>query len=179
MKSVIETNAERLRALHTAIKKTWIDRDVGPKSLEAWKRACAEFHSSFDALAFPGGLGRAMSLLAKQDPEIIEQVLQFLEFDPFFFRSGYIKAEFIRHLRHWPMTGDQKARLQKVIIARVYEKGRREFRWYCRLAKYVTDSEFQAVIEKLAAVKEPKLVARQASWVLEQIKQYETGVSPD
>jgi hypothetical protein len=171
VKSVIEKNSERLQALNATIKETWIDRHVDQKSYEAWKRACAEFHSSFDALAFPGGLGRAMSLLAKQDPEIIEQVLQFLEFDPFFFRSGYIKVEFIRHLRHWPLTDDQKARLQKVIIARIYEKGRREFRWYCRLAKYVTDSEFEALIEQLAAVKEPKLVARQASWVLAQLKQ--------
>jgi hypothetical protein len=138
--------------------------------MQAWKKACQEFHSSFDALAFPGGLTSAMSLLTKNDGGGIEAVVQFLEADPFFFRSGYLKAEMIKHLRRAPLNDDQKKRLQRVILARIHEKTRREFRWYCRLARSVTDAEFERQIAELAAESIPELVSRQARWVLDRIK---------
>ena len=170
MKSLLDTNFEKLRFLHEAIKKTWVHRQLDKESFEAWKQACQEFHSSFDRLAFPGGLSRALTLLAEKDDEIIEQSVRFLEHDPFFFRSGYIKADILRHLRNCPLSEDQKRRLQEVIIARIYDTTRREFRWYCRLAKHITDGEFESKIEELASTKVPKMVARQAGWVLAQLR---------
>jgi hypothetical protein len=170
LNNLLETNAEKLRALHEAIKKTWVHRQFDKESFEAWKQACQEFHSSFDRLAFPGGLSRALTLLAEKDDEIIEQSVRFLEHDPFFFRSGYIKADILRHLRNCPLSEDQKRRLQEVIIAKIYDTARREFRWYCRLARHVTDREFESRIEELMVTNVPKMVARQAGWVLAQLR---------
>ena len=170
MSSLIEINAAKLRELHQEIKRTLLKRGQDEKSTEAWSNACREFHYSYDALAFPGGLGRAMSLLPQNDLETIEQSIRFLEADPFYFRSGYIKADIIKHLRRMPLHESQKKRLQKVIIDRIYDKARREFRWYCRLAKYVTDLDFELQLVELAAVDAPKFVALQAQWVLAQLK---------
>lgn len=170
MRNLFETNAAKLRALHDAIHETWLHRNADEMSHKAWKLACHDFHTSFDSLAFPGGLGRAMSLLIKNNPDIIEQVVCFLEADPFFFRSGYLKADMIKHLRSSPLNEDQRKRLQKVILARIYEKARREFRWYCHLAKAVTDSEFERQITELVAESTPELISRQARWVLDRIK---------
>jgi hypothetical protein len=170
VKSLIEANAAKLRDLHQEIKRTWLKRGQDEKSTEAWTNACREFHHSYDALAFPGGLGRAMSLLPQNDHETIEQSVRFLEADPFYFRSGYIKTDIIKHLRRMPLHESQKKRLQKVIINRIYDKARREFRWYCRLAKYVTDPEFEQQLVELSAAGTPKFVSMQAKWVLAQLK---------
>lgn len=170
MNNLVETNAAKLRTLHEAIKKTWENRHTDEKSASAWKQACLTFHASFNALAFPGGLDRAMSLLPKNDPSIIEEAIRFLEVDPFFFRSGYIKSDLIKHLRHVSLNNDQKKRLQKVILARVYEKTRREFRWYCRLAKYVADVEVERQLVELTTEAGSALISRQAQWVLDQLK---------
>lgn len=170
MNNLLETNAEKLRTLHEEIRKTWIDRYLDKEHLQAWKSACQEFHSSFDRLAFPGGLNRALILLAKKDAEIIEQSVRFLEIDPFFFRSGYIKADIIRQLRNCQLTNDQKHRLREVIIARIHDKTRREFRWYARLARSVTSPEFEQRLVELSAPENLELISRQARWVLAQLR---------
>ena len=170
MKLLIESNAAKLRTLHEAIHAAWLRRNHDEAANKKWRQACRDFHESFDNLAFPGGLSRAMGLLAKNDSDTIEQAVRFLEADPFFHRSGYIKADLIRHLRHRSLNTDQKIRLQRVIIERIHEKGRREFRWYCRLAKSITDPQFELQITNLATQKAPELISRQARWVLNQLK---------
>ncbi len=50
LRAQIESAASRLRELNEAITRGSIKRD------DAWADACKEFHQSYDALAFPGGL---------------------------------------------------------------------------------------------------------------------------
>ena len=45
--------------------------------------------------------------------------MSFLEVDPYFFRSGYIKADLLRHLKRAPLTRSQEQRLRNVILARL------------------------------------------------------------
>jgi hypothetical protein len=155
---LIESHAAKLRELH----EVWVTfriRDEGDAQREAWSEACRRFHSSYDELAFPGGLSNAMSMLPAKNPTTIEVAVRFLESDPWFFRSGYIKAELMKHLRRVPLSEDQRIRLQQVILARVREaKNRRELRWYCRLARVVTDRAFEGELRAIGS--------RHAEWVL-------------
>jgi len=89
------SNAAKLRELHDAIHTTLQHRGENPA---AWEEACRRFHVEYDSLAFPGGLEKAFSQLKAGDPGMIEMVVQFLEADPYFFRSGYHKEAFIKHL---------------------------------------------------------------------------------
>jgi hypothetical protein len=112
-----------------------------------------------------------MSLLAKKDAGTIEMVVRFLEADPWFFRSGYLKADMIKHLRQAPLNEGQRKRLQQVIMARIQrEDTPREFRWYCRLAPFVSDPTFE---HQVAGLAEPSgsVQSRHALWVLTQLRQ--------
>ncbi len=167
--NVFESNAAQLRDLHAAIKNTFARRNDGESQWEAWEEACQRFHTSYDALAFPGGIGKAMSLLEKSDPSTIEMVVRFLEADPWFFRSGYLKADMLKHLRRAPLSEDQRKRLQEVILDQV--RGRhtsREFRWYCRLARFVSDVDFERQVADLAGPSGS--IPKRAQWVLDQLK---------
>jgi len=163
---IFEGNAAELRALEAEVHRTY------EKRLEiAWREACERFHARYDRLAFPGGLAKAMSLLAANDPNTIETAVRFLEADPWFFRSGYIKADILRQLRRAPLNNDQRDRLRQAILTRIRGEDRREFRWWCRLAPYVTDPEFERSITDLT-LSSVELVSRHARWALEHLKPF-------
>jgi len=170
---LIRQRAQRLRQLNDEVDATLCHRNEGAAQEERWRAACKQFHDEYDRLAFPGGAAEGIRKLAAHDQDAIETAVVFLETDPLFFRSGYIKEELIEKLRWAPLNTDQKSRLQQVILARIRDpKTRREFRRYCRLAPFVTDSEFEKSISELAGPSGAK--PKRAQWVLEHLKQ---GVS--
>ncbi len=164
----IDVNAAELRSLHQAIHIAFARRSESAARQQEWQAACRHSHEAHDRLAFPGGLARGMRLLAEGNPATIEESIRFLEADPWFFRSGYIKAEIIRRLRRAPLSPAQVGRLQQVILARVAGRDTREFRWYCRLARVVSDPDFRREVERLShSPADP--IARRARWVAAQI----------
>jgi hypothetical protein len=164
----IDANSAELRALNQAIWSAFARRSRSPADCRVWQAACWRFREARDRLAFPGGLTRGMVRLAEGDPTSIETSIRFLEADPWFFRSGYIKADIIRHLRRVPLSPAQIARLRRVILARVASRDTREFRWYCRLARLVADPDFRQEIERLSG-SPVAAIARRAGWVAAQI----------
>ena len=166
----IELNAAKLQELKDAIQAAFRVRNESASKMEAWQEACRRFHLAYDELAFPGGLAKAMLQLQAADPMTIELAVQFLEADPWFFRSGYIKEEVLERIRWVPLDLDQKRRLQQLILARVRDpRARREFRRYCRLAPFITDPEFEKEIVRVAGPSGTK--PKRAQWVLEHLRQ--------
>jgi hypothetical protein len=167
---LIRHNAQKLRDLNEAVHATYQRRGEDAPQKEKWQDACRRFHSEYDQLAFPGGISEEMRRLKDHDPGAIESAVAFLEVDPFFFRSGYIKEDLLEHLRWAPLDQDQKRRLQQVILARIRDpKTRREFRRYCRLAPFITEIEFEKEITRLAGPSGAK--PKRAQWVLEHLRQ--------
>ncbi len=166
----IATNAAELRALHAAVWIAFDRRARSPSDRAAWELACRRFRENHDRLAFPGGLARGMAGLAAGDPTAVEASIRFLAADPWFFRSGYIKAEILRRLRRAELTPVQVARLRRVILARIAGRDTREFRGYCRLARTIADSEFLAEVDRLRD-SPVAAIARRAGWVAAQVRQ--------
>ena len=165
-----EANAAKLRELNQAIDSSFRVRNESESKGKAWEEACRQFHLSYDGLAFPGGLANFMTRLRERETAAIELAVQFLEADPLFFRSGYIKEDLLEHLRWSPLNEEQKHRLQHVILQRVRDsKTRREFRRYCRLAPFITDAEFEKEVTTLAGPSGEK--PKRAQWVLEHLRQ--------
>ena len=99
VKDTIARNAKKIRELHRQIHSTFEPRSESPDALTEWKQACATFHASYDALAFPGGLSAALERLAAGDMATAEAAIAYLEIHPYFFRSQYNATKFMRALK--------------------------------------------------------------------------------
>ena len=99
MQSIIESNAALLCKLHEAIHETFRRRSEGPEAVAAWQRACHEFHSRWDELAFPGGLQSGLRRIEAGDMQAIETAIRYLELRPFYFRAQYTRDVFTRLLK--------------------------------------------------------------------------------
>jgi hypothetical protein len=117
LKARIQRNAAEIVRLHERVQETVRHRDKNAESQEEWKRACAEFHEKFDALAFPDGYQNAAERIRAADPYAIEAALCFLELRPYFFRSGYMYRALMRKAKRAALSAAQGDRL-KVILSR-------------------------------------------------------------
>jgi hypothetical protein len=158
---LIEKNAKALRVLHDGLKHP---------SPEDQDRAIAitQYFKRYDQLAFPGGLESGLALLAAGDAKAIDSAVTFLEVDPLFHRSGYIKADLLRHLKRAQLSEDQKSRLRGVVIARVQGQDSREFRHYARIAVAIEDASLRSALQLSHESTDP-MEARHAKWLLEAL----------
>jgi len=114
---VIQANAKRVTELHDRIHETFKLRDTSPEARAEWSRACDEFHSQYDALAFPGGYETGLQKIQAGDSRAIEDALAFVELRPYFFRSQYIRTKLTRLLKHAQLTARQAERFQRALEA--------------------------------------------------------------
>ena len=168
-KSIFDQNAKTLRELHNAIEVTFVDRELDETHHRLWVTACERFHSSYDQLAFPGGLEEQFRSLNRGDAQAIEMAVRYLEADPWCFRSGYIKEELLQALRRAILTNEQRDRLRSVILERINKGSGREFRRYCRLAKDLVNTEFVASVRQ-ATMSQDIDVSRRAGWVMSSLE---------
>ena len=119
---VIQQNAKRVAELHERIHETFKRRDNSPEARAEWSRACEEFHSRYDALAFPGGYASGLAKIREGDSGAIDDALAFLEIRPYFFRSQYIRTKLTRLLKHADLSSRQAERFGRVLEAEQKKK---------------------------------------------------------
>jgi hypothetical protein len=169
LRSLIARNAAELHLLHTRVHETWRQRPGSPEHLAA----CSGFRDAYDALAFPGGLAEGLERLRTHDPEAVENAIKFLEVDPWFFRSGYIKEEILRRLKSAPLTSVMKLTLERLIMRSLGHGGRREARAHARLAGAIASPALAEAMETRTLDSNPE-VRRRARQVLHVMRS--TGV---
>lgn len=122
-------------------------------------RLIAEFHFPLEGV--PGEVRRGV-------PRGIAQALEFLEADPWCFRSGYMKADLMRALASAAeLDGAVIARLQDVAVHRLQVPQPRLFWPTARLAERVWDPCFAGRTAALAAAGPP--AAANASRLLKEM----------
>jgi hypothetical protein len=122
--SLFLENAKEITRLNARIGEAYQRRGESQELWAVWERACAEFHSRFDQLAFPGGYESAGRRILDGDQAAIESALQFLELRPYFFRSGYMRTALMRKLKRAVLTAPQAARLRQLVAADLAPKRR-------------------------------------------------------
>lgn len=133
-------------AHHKAIRLTFECRNRGPKEWKAWKDATSAWH----AQRYPTDKLCENAFLADlraSDRQAIEESILYLEVDPWYFRSGYLKERLIRGLKAACLTQPDRMRLRNVILNVAAGKNRREFRDYCSLAAVVGDADLIRLLE--------------------------------
>jgi len=98
----------------------------------------------------------------------LSTAVDFLEADPWFHGSGYIKARLVKFINRQALKPDWFRRLQKVAIASVDREDRREFRSYCRLARKVDSPELRKELARRLE-HEDKGIRRRARWMLDYL----------
>lgn len=132
-----------------------------------WQVAADEFHRAIDS-AYPPGFWENYNRLKAGQQEALEMAVVFLEDDPWFFRSGYIKVELIKYIGRTPLSDDLAQRLRRVALHAVDSRDRREFRAYCRLARNIADDALRtALLSRTHSLDDG--IRRRAKWMLDAL----------
>ena len=92
-----------------------------------------------------------LAALSAGDADAKESAIKYLEFDPYYYRSGYIKSKLLVRLKHIKLTASEIKRLQKVICnAIVSRQPKCEFKYYAGLLKNVGTPEFREKLDALS-----------------------------
>lgn len=168
MRNIFETDAAELERLREKIYEAARQRNESPEKRAELEESTRAMFARYDQLAFPGGLNRQFELLRTGDAEAIEMAVRYLEADPWYFRSGYYKAEMLQLLKKYPLSDNLCSRLRSLILKRVRGRHVRETRYYCRLAPKVTNPEFEAEIGDTA--NSNRIASRHAQWVIDCLR---------
>ena len=167
-KRLIAEEGAKFDELHAQIGRTFAVRDRDAKHLEAWKRACAECHAYSSRL--DPFFNRACAEDSYRDRELIEFAICFLEVDPMFFRSGYLKQTVITRLKRSDLREGDRSRLRQVVWDAVDRRGTREFKYYCRLAVVLADDTLLKHLET-ARLEPGTARASRAAMMLKHVSQ--------
>lgn len=143
--SQILKNSAELRRLSDRIHETVRTRSNSQEDRAEWQHACAEFHQKFDSLCFPGG-AEMFSRVRENDPAALEAAIRFLVADPYHFRSGYLKENLWRWLRHYRLSISARNRLEKAAFLYLDRRISREFWSMCKAMAHLGGSEFWAKV---------------------------------
>jgi hypothetical protein len=148
---LIAEESAKLGELHAQVHRTFLQRDRDAKSRSEWERAGHAFHT------YTSQMDRYIERACKpvrysgdrtNDRRLLEFVVCFLEVDPWFFRSGYLKQIFLTRLKRSDLDEAIQERLRKVLLDIVDRRGTREFKHYCRLAAVIADESLVSALEK-------------------------------
>jgi hypothetical protein len=157
------------RALHAAFRKVTKRSNAADPATAKWLASIQAFNTAL-AAAYPPNFWTDLDTLRAGDPTQIDTVIDFLEADPLFFRSGYAKSAALRVLKRLPLTASQARRLRAVVIHVTATRDDRDFRNYCRLARRLDDEDLRRALGQLQS-SDDAAAARRATWVLAALDQ--------
>ncbi len=157
-RELIEAEARNIEGLNEAVKTTYKKRDESQAAMEDWRKACRRAHQY--ASLIHGWLREIDKSNPLESPELKDFAITFLEMDPMYFGSGYIKERLLRRLKRAKLNEAEFARLTAVLVDAVRTRGRREFRYYCRLAAVLQPPEVLEESLRLVASPDGRTCAR-------------------
>lgn len=148
--------------------------------------ACRQYHNAPEAdavieaarrlyltaieMSYPPGFWEDYERLHAGDPAGLENAVSFLEADPYFDGSGYVKQKLIRAIKAPMLAPDHVARLQRVVLAVVDKRYDRDMRNYRNLAWKVNSPQLSAQLAQRVTSGDFD-VRKRARWVLEALVQ--------
>jgi hypothetical protein len=163
--NIFESNAAELRRLHDEMHRQWGIQRGSPAHVDAAR----VFRERYDALGFPAGLSKQIEALKGLEPPAVEMAIRFLEADPWFHRSGYIKEEFALRLKHASLLPEQRDRVRAVIERSLSNGTGRVASHLARLAPAVRSDSFIRSINLYSFSKDGE-VRRRAAQVLRVLR---------
>ena len=92
-----------------------------------------------------------LAVLSSGETDAKESAIKFLEFDPYYYRSGYIKSKLLVRLKQLKLNASEIKRLQKVVCNAILSPlPKSEFKYYAGLLKNIGTPEFRAKLQNLS-----------------------------
>jgi hypothetical protein len=158
-RAVNEAQAE----IHVTFKEVVNRNDESDPRTQRWLKAIKTFEAAY-ARVYPEDL-RLLEQGAIPPSDVdTTDILDFLEADPVFFRSGYMKESLLGELKRRILDRREVERLQAIILNVIRKPDRREFRRYCRVATTVDDQDFRKKLRDFEATDDAD-IRRRANWV--------------
>jgi hypothetical protein len=158
---------ELFRAVDAEMDAAIAHRDDNAAAWATWEEATRRWADALSVM-LPDGAFDPVAVRAG-DPEAIDRAISFLEVDPWFHRSGYLKDDLVRALRQVDLGPGAATRLRVVLLAVTDVGDRREFRGYCRLARRIADEALvAALLDRLRG--DDVRIARRALWMLDALR---------
>jgi hypothetical protein len=132
------------------------------------EEAAARFHRAV-AAAWPPGFFALLARCRGGDPAPLDDVLDFIEACPRFFRTGYALDKAVRWVRRPPRTPTQTERMREIVVAAVGCRLRVPFRGVPSLACEVVSPGLRSRIRALSESSTP-LVRSRAIMVLDRME---------
>jgi hypothetical protein len=144
------TRAQRVNEKDRDLRLRFELRDRDDQSRRDWERDAEDFKAELDSLYAP--ITAALSRVRGGERTAIDQVLDFLEADPWCFRSGYMKSKLMHAIANGPeLQGESRRRAQRVVIRRLLAPQPGLQRHARRLAAAVWDDTLRNKVLDLAA----------------------------
>ncbi|MEL6210385.1 MAG: hypothetical protein AAFR44_09435, partial [Pseudomonadota bacterium] len=80
----------------------------------------------------------------------------FIDCDPFFFRSGYALEALLRRAKSLRLSNREMDILRRLVLRRIDKGGRREFRCICRMIPLIDSPALRAEIEARSLAQDPR-----------------------
>ncbi len=164
---------------HTAELLQKLRETRNPETFSEWcefqksptyQRLLAQFWAALEAAYPPDFDADFDKLRSHSDMKALETAVAFLEADPYFFRTGYIKEKLLRYIRGYELTPPYVSRLQQALLSVVDRHYCREFGEYCRLTRKIGSRTLRQELGNRATNHEDPNVRKRAQWVLDWIE---------
>lgn len=161
-KMIAKCEAE-VNELHQKLRKTVEHREKSSHQHEQWQRAAKrfrEYHSPvYDIVE------QCLKFGLLHDQKLREFAFEYINLDPYFFRSGYMLESLLQRVKKLPLTDSEKTSIQRLILRRIETRALRNFRRICRLIHMVDSEGFHSEVSNRAKSIDPQ-VKRRAEFAL-------------
>jgi len=167
----IRKAAKEWEALRSRIADAFPARDSSKEGYQAWSEACAAWHG-YRSILDTFWKDDALQRLEAGDSELLEVAIAFVEVDPYYFRSGYLKKRLFRRLRRLTLPSEEKKKiLQGVLYALRSHRGD-GWKDFCTLAAAFSGPDFAHSVLRFVVDSDPH-VARRAKLLLKYVQKDE------
>ena len=145
----IERAERDMNALTARINETVKHRQKNRAGWDGWKAATHAFHT-YEHPLFELWRPETLNAIRAGGRNEIEAALAFLEADPYFFGSGYLKEKVLHALKRAPWNRSDETQLKIIILRALEGRYKREFAFYARLIPRLRTSQFEAALRAVA-----------------------------
>ena len=143
-----------VNALHRSVHEAYCQRDRSPAGRARWEAATQAFHEYRTLVS--DLLDDCLDHGIEGDAERRLFAFDFIDCDPFFFRSGYALEALLRRAKSLRLSNRKMDILRRFVLRRIDKGGRREFRCLCRMIPLIDSPALRAEIEARSLAPDPR-----------------------